>query len=286
MASLKRELFRLAYKVHNLARELIFVAPDEISAVPFNVWKKEVSDLHTDVMYLSFKISKAPPVVKYHRITEEQAKGQPFYFFIWRAGGRIYRGSEFVRHPFVGLTLDEAIGLLENIVLTLDDYVDQKYIVKVGAVSVLIDEFRFVLTRNWNYRILVVSPTEWIKSWQIDKWGKEYSIKHRAIMFVQTIKLAPNYFVPIRWIPMTPEEIMLRMREGIHLQRWRSLMYDPQGLIVVRKIAETSSKIYWEVDFSAVKDKFYVSDVIPRDVFVDLIKNVIGRYHIQVYEKE
>jgi len=63
-------------------------------------------------------------------------------------------------------------------------------------------------------------------------------------------------------------------------------MYDPQGLIIVRKIAETSSKIYWEVDFSAVKDKFYVSDVIPRDVFVDLIKNVIGRYHIQVYEKE
>ncbi|HDH44500.1 MAG TPA: hypothetical protein ENG66_03800 [Thermococcus sp.] len=121
--------------------------------------------------------------------------------------------------------------------------------------TVSIKEFTFLLREDWNYKVIVRTPLEWLRPWEVDKWGKEYSVKVRAIMLLQTFAVAPNYFAGYSWEMLSPEEIKRRMQYGRLPARWRTMRLDPYDLIVVRKISEDETGITWEVDFTAFKDK-------------------------------
>jgi hypothetical protein len=71
-------------------------------------------------------------------------------------------------------------------------------------------------------------------------------VKHRTIILLQTLRIAPNYFTGYRWVRLTPEEIEARMRLGRILTVWRHMKFDPDDRVKVTKLSPTR----WLVDFS------------------------------------
>jgi len=270
-----RDLERMAWRIQTYPFELF----DE---AVYSEFKERIEKLRVRGSSLLERVKKAPARVKFHVLSEEQLKDVPFYWLEWRVNRTIYRGRDYVKHPFVGLELISAVELSLRIVERLEEIVEERYVKIVRVMRVRIEEFEFILSSKWNYKLRVITPTSWIENWQVDRWGKAYSVKHRSIMFLQTFKLAPNYFAGYRWYPLTPRELELRARVGRIPVRKRTMKFDPEELIKVRKVRERKGKIYWEVDFSRVRDRLWVGKEFSLEEWFDLVKSVRGIYPISV----
>lgn len=139
---------------------------------------------------------------------------------------------------------------------------------KLGQAEVTIGDFIFIVKRDWDYKIEVITPLEWIQPWQSDRFGEDYSVKHRTIMFLQSFGMAPNYFAGFRWENLTEEEIARRIRENRAVpQRKRTMILDPNDLISVRETETTRIRRVWEVDFTRIRGRIETR----REVNIDQI---------------
>ena len=129
--------------------------------------------------------------------------------------------------------------------ITEKDYEEiLKHFAPVKELVVLIRGFRFHLKEDWDYKILVETPPTWLQDWQAEMFGRAYSVKHRTVMLLETLGIAPRYFAGYRFVHLSEEAIKRRIEAGRRLKVWRTMQYDPNNRISVE---ETATNI-WEVD--------------------------------------
>lgn len=171
-----------------------------------------------------------------------------------------------------GIIQREGIITLEDYESILDFFtpapVPKELIVEING-------FKFRVKKDWKYKVLVETPSgSWLKDWQVSMFGDDYSVKHRTIMFLETMGVADRYFAGYRWVRLSEEAIRKRLEAGRVLKVWRTMQYDPNNRIDVREIGVN----LWEVDFSRFRR------VLPSEIdLVDLeMKSVQRGYHYEI----
>jgi len=181
--------------------------------------------------------------------------------FCWFAGliETTYKLVKRVPRAFRTLT-DRGSSVILRGYLTLGDFAEAPEWVRRAITrkippiiwgKISIPPFTFYLKSDWKYKLYVLTPKSWIdRSWQSDLFGKSYSVKHRAIIFLQTFELAPSYFAGYTFFDY-PESVKRKRRAVRRVpSRWRTMRFDPNNLISVRRIGRKDDMIKWEVDFS------------------------------------
>ena len=120
-------------------------------------------------------------------------------------------------------------------------------------VRVGVKNFVFEVEPDWDYKLRVFTPKEWIEKWESKRFGKAYSVKHRSVVFLQTLGLAVNYFTGYKFVKLTEEEKKRRIKNNRILKVWRTLVFDPENKVKVIKVGTKKGVTEWVVDFSNFK---------------------------------
>jgi len=197
--------------------------------------------------------------------------------FLWFAGiiQTIYRG--FPPKMYFLIT-DLGRKILSKGRIGLDDFIyapkwvidsiTRKVITRL-ILRVRINEFTFWVTKNWEYKVYVESPEEWDTVWDdvIPYLNLSYSVKHRAIMFLETCGFEPR-FAGYKWLNLSRyfseigrEDLLTARMAKRKIKVWRTMIYDPEDRIKVHLVTHIPGKKRWIVDFYNIST--IVPDVLP-----------------------
>lgn len=249
----------------------------------YSTFKERVSSFLSQAISLRDSVLSAPFPVRFHVITAKQTEGISYYWLQWKVGQILHYGFDYANHPFIGLTLEEAADLLVNMAKRLAEIVERKWAMIVGVLVVYIDNFSFVLYEDWYYTVYVKTPLEWLKPWEIDKWGKSYSVKHRTLIFLATMEIADLHIAGYTFVPLTPEEIEARKTYGRILKRWRTKKLDPEDLISVELIERGADYLIWKVDLGRISDRIEYPPRFSKEKFKQIVRRADRLYRIEFF---
>jgi len=251
----KNQIIRINKTIHKVIWQLKFIK--DIKEDDYLYFEQILDELRLKTEALLDKLEREHPKIRNYEFKPKDLKNVPYYFLEWKEDGNVVYGRYFVEHPFVDLTLIDSVLLLISIINRAYEILEYKLPPIEEAVKIRIGNFDFILREDWNYEIEVETPIDWLKSWQTDMFGIDYSVKHRAIMFMQTFGLAKNYFAGYEWVNLTEEEIA--RRKGNLPQRLRTLRYDPNDLIVVEEIeSDKPNRRLWRVYFGNIRNRINI----------------------------
>jgi len=146
-----------------------------------------------------------------------------------------------------------------------------------------VKDFEFWVSRDWNFRVYVETPSRWIETWQVPYDAtllshyriavppddRIWSVKHRAGILVAThiARVSVNRLLGYVWVPMTMSAKQARLSVGRPLARYRWQVKDPGGRVKVSVVGGAPpGRERWEVDFTSVRE------YLPTYVDVDELK--------------
>jgi len=250
-----------------------------------------------DLLYRLLTFIKTHPKLTVKEIRERFAKNNDLTEYASDVVTRILDLSDFIDVVYKGFPARPYYELTpegEKIILrgrfTVADFklewarrrIVRKIRVKVRVLRIQVKNFVFEMNENWGYKIKVITPIEWKHGWQVDIWGKEYSVKHRAIILLQTLEIARNYFAGYRFVNYRElgdlgEELMKRhLEQGRELVVWRTMKFDPEDRITVTRLGQLNDRLEWEVDFSNF------SHSLPETLDLDLLEDLASSKNYSV----
>jgi hypothetical protein len=149
---------------------------------------------------------------------------------------------------------------------------------------VRVKDFEFWVSRDWNFRVYVETPSRWMETWQVpydatllSHYGiavpsddRVWSVKGRAGILVAThiAQVSVNRLLGYAWVPMTMSAKQARESAGRPLARYRWQVKDPGGRVRVTVVGGAPpGRERWEVDFT------HVREYLPPHVDVDMLKD-------------